>query len=69
MRKLITNTFVTLDGVMMPAGLQLLESKTSTTGVVIARYEPRGEVPLGSFEFDTPTEAELARRKRLAEEG
>jgi dihydrofolate reductase len=33
----------------IPAGLRLLESTVSTTGVVIGRYEPAGEVVTGSF--------------------
>jgi dihydrofolate reductase len=33
----------------MPAGLRLVDSKVSTTGVVIGTYEPAGEIALGSF--------------------
>jgi dihydrofolate reductase len=33
----------------IPAGLRLVESTVSTTGVVIGRYEPAGEVVTGSF--------------------
>ncbi|CAG0970365.1 putative protein YyaP [Methanosarcinales archaeon] len=32
-----------------PAGLKLIDSKTSTTGVIIATYEPAGELRTGSF--------------------
>ncbi len=32
-----------------PAGLKLIDSKTSTTGVIIAIYEPAGELRTGSF--------------------
>ena len=32
-----------------PSGFRLLESKTSTTGVIVARYERSGEIELGSF--------------------
>ena len=49
----------------IPRGLQLTDSKTSTTGVVIATYERAGEVPLGSFAFDEPTEAEVERREAM----
>jgi dihydrofolate reductase len=52
----------------IPAGFKLLESKTSPTGVIIASYARAGEVKTGSFALETPTEAELARRKRLKEE-
>ena len=33
----------------IPAGLRLVDSKVSTTGVVIGTYEPAGEVITGSF--------------------
>lgn len=33
----------------IPAGLKLLDSKVSSTGVVIGRYEPAGELVTGSF--------------------
>lgn len=52
-----------------PAGLKLIDSKTSTTGVIIATYEPAGELKTGSFGLDNPSEAEIERRKRLAGEG
>ena len=35
-----------------PAGLELTESKTSGTGVVIATYRPAGELETGSFALD-----------------
>jgi dihydrofolate reductase len=33
----------------IPSGLKLVDSKVSTTGVVIGRYEPAGEIIPGSF--------------------
>jgi dihydrofolate reductase len=33
----------------IPAGLRLVDSKTSTTGVIIATYERTGEIKYGSF--------------------
>jgi len=36
----------------IPAGLRLIESTVSTTGVVIGTYEPAGELVLGSFAED-----------------
>jgi dihydrofolate reductase len=51
-----------------PQGLKLVDSKVSTTGVIIATYEPDGEVKIGSFALEIPTQAELDRRKRMAEE-
>jgi dihydrofolate reductase len=49
----------------IPAGLKLVDGRTSTTGVIIATYERAGVVRTGSFALETPTEAELARRKKL----
>ncbi|MGH7477729.1 MAG: dihydrofolate reductase family protein [Longimicrobiales bacterium] len=51
-----------------PRGLKLVDSQTSTTGVVIATYEPAGAIQHGSFDFEQPTDAELARRRKLAAE-
>ncbi len=51
----------------IPAGFKLVDSKTSTTGVIVATYERAGKVKTGSFPLETPSEAELARRKRLKE--
>jgi dihydrofolate reductase len=41
----------------IPAGLKLLDTQTSITGVVIATYERAGEVKYGSFALEEPTEA------------
>jgi dihydrofolate reductase len=49
----------------IPAGLKLLDCKTSTTGVSIATYARSGEIKTGSVALENPTEAELDRRKRL----
>jgi len=53
----------------IPAGFKLLESGISPSGVIIASYERAGEVKTGSLGLEIPSEAELARRKRLKEEG
>jgi dihydrofolate reductase len=53
----------------IPAAFKLLESETSPSGVIIASYGRAGEVKTGSLGLETPSEAELARRKRLKEEG
>src|ERR687892_483181 len=50
----------------IPAALKLIDSKVSTTGVTINTYERAGDIDVGSFEFDEPTEAEIERRQRLA---
>lgn len=55
------------DGVR-PAGLELTESSATGTGVVVATYRPAGEIKKGSFASEEPSEAELARREKLARE-
>ena len=52
-----------------PAALRLVEQQVSTTGVIVATYEPAGSVPIGSFQHAEPSAAELARRKRMRREG
>jgi dihydrofolate reductase len=52
----------------IPVGFNLLESEVSPSGVIVASYARAGEVRSGSFALEAPTEAELARRKRLAAE-
>jgi dihydrofolate reductase len=49
----------------IPAGFELLESEISPSGVIVANYRRAGDVKTGSFGLEPPTEAELARRKRL----
>lgn len=41
----------------IPAGLRLRDTTTSSTGVVIATYEPAGEIDYGSFALDEGTDA------------
>jgi len=55
------------DGVK-PGAMKLIDSKASTTGVIIATYEPAGPVPLGSFVTGEPSAPEIARRKKMAAE-
>lgn len=39
----------------VPAGLELTDSKTSSTGVVIAIYRRAGDVQYGSFAPEEPS--------------
>lgn len=48
--------------------LKLVDTKSSTTGVMISTYVPDGELKTGSFALENPTSAELERRKKLKEE-
>jgi len=52
----------------IPSGLNLTDSRTSSTGVIMAVYEPAGEIKVGTFELDHPSEAELERRRKLGVE-
>jgi dihydrofolate reductase len=52
----------------IPGGFKLLEGEISPSGIIVASYARAGEVKTGSFALEVPTEAELARRKRLKEE-
>ena len=51
----------------VPAGLRLVDTKTSSTGVVVGTYQRAGAIPYGSFALGEPTEAEVERRRRLAD--
>jgi dihydrofolate reductase len=50
----------------VPAGLKLVDSSVSKTGVTTSIYRRAGGVESGSFEFEEPSEAELERRRKLA---
>jgi dihydrofolate reductase len=52
-----------------PLALALTDSKLSSTGVLINTYRPTGAVKPGSFGHQAPSEAELARRNKMAREG
>ena len=52
------------DGVA-PAGLKLVKSRTTPTGVTIANYVPDGAVRTGDFGHAEPSAAELERRRKL----
>jgi len=47
---------------------KMTDSMVSTTGVIVARYVPDGEVKLGSFVPDKVSDAELARREKWSRE-
>ena len=53
----------------IPAALALLESKVSTTGVVMTGYQRAGAVKTGSFAPDQPGPAEIGRREKMKREG
>jgi dihydrofolate reductase len=49
----------------VPSGLRLVSSSTSASGVIVATYEPEGEIRKGSFAFEEPTDLEVKRRESL----
>ena len=51
-----------------PTALRLVDSRTSATGVVMSTYVPAGDVRPGTFASAEPSEAEFARRRKLAAE-
>jgi len=46
----------------VPRGLRLVKSQSYPTGVIVANYQPAGEVRTGDFQLAEPSEAELERR-------
>jgi dihydrofolate reductase len=51
-----------------PFALRLTRSQISTTGIVMGTYVPGGDIRPGSFARIEPSEKELARRKKMANE-
>ena len=51
-----------------PSALRLVRSQVSATGVVMSTYVPSGDIRPGSFASAEPSEKELARRQRMANE-
>jgi dihydrofolate reductase len=51
-----------------PFALRLVRSQVSTTGVVMSTYVPGGDIRPNSFASAEPSEKELARRKKMANE-
>ena len=48
----------------IPASFRVRDVSTSGTGVVMATYDKAGEVSVGSFALDQPTDLELQRREQ-----
>jgi dihydrofolate reductase len=53
------------DGSEVPSALKLTGHFVSERGVILASYEPAGDVPTGSFAGKDPSEAELDRRAKI----
>jgi dihydrofolate reductase len=54
-----------LDGSQSPGSLKMVEHFVTGTGVVIASYEPAGEVRTGTFATKGPSQAELDLRSKI----
>lgn len=52
-----------------PGALKLIDHKVSPSGIVIATYEPAGDIPAGSFQMGEPSAREVARQERMRQEG
>ena len=52
-----------------PHRLTLVETRSTPSGVLVDTYHLAGPLPRRSAQPETPSEAELVRRKRLAAEG
>lgn len=52
----------------VPVGFKPLETEVSPSGVIVTTYLRSGDVKTGTTEFETPTEAELERRRKLSKE-
>jgi dihydrofolate reductase len=50
----------------IPAGMRVVDSITSSTGVVIVTYARAGAINYGSFALEQPTAAEIERREHLS---
>jgi dihydrofolate reductase len=55
------------DGSGKASRLNLVDHFVSNTGVVIATYEPAGDVQTGTFESKPPSKVEMERREKMRE--
>jgi dihydrofolate reductase len=53
---------------VMPSALRLVRSQVSGAGVIMSTYTPNGDVRPGSFVTGEPTEKELVRREKIADD-
>ncbi|MEO7413347.1 MAG: dihydrofolate reductase family protein [Opitutaceae bacterium] len=51
-----------------PRGLTLVETRRTPSGVLLNTYRPAGPLPAGAPDSEKPSDAEVARRKKLAAE-
>ena len=52
-----------------PHSFKLTRSRVSANGLIVGHYERDGSIKLGDTSLDSPSEREIARRKRVKREG
>lgn len=52
-----------------PRAFELSRSRISPNGLIVAHYERAGEIEIGDTALDSPSDREVARRKRMKSEG
>jgi dihydrofolate reductase len=55
------------DGALKSGALKLVDHFVSDTGVIVATYEPAGDVQTGTFAINEPSEAEKERQAKMKE--
>jgi dihydrofolate reductase len=53
----------------VPHSFKLTRSRVSANGLIVGHYEREGEIKIGGTALDSPSEREMARRKRMKREG
>lgn len=51
-----------------PHSFRLTGSRVSPNGLIVGHYEREGEIRIGGAPFDSPSEREIARQKRMKRE-
>jgi dihydrofolate reductase len=52
-----------------PHSFRLSSSRVSSNGLIVGHYEREGDIKIGDVRLDSPSEREIARRKRIEREG
>ena len=52
-----------------PHSFKLTRSRVSPNGLIVGHYEREGEIKIGDAALDSPSDGEVARRKRMKREG
>ncbi len=52
-----------------PHAFKVIKSRVSSNGLIVAHYERDGEIKTANASLDSPSEREMARRKRMKREG